>query len=316
MTADRSVIANPESEELPADRSRATSAPFWTWFNVLSIDAVLVGLVWQLVFCVAFLHRVPRLYEFTCIGLSVWLVYTADRLFDSFKLDITRAHTLRHHFHYRYRKLIAACWFFILAINTATIATNATEAQLRWGCVAIAVAVAYVTGAQVYGQKSALLPKEFQVGLVFAFGVSLTVWSDSAKTDIVSLAVAALMTAWLFAANCVAIANLESHLDRNQDFASLALRHPAAARQLSWLIAIHLALVVALFAMNLVPTLVAACLFASDLLLILVSIAFNGRCDTNTECGHTPQINPRVVLADLALAVPPLVWFCFGQSFQ
>lgn len=312
MTADRSVIDNPESGEPPAHRSYPTSVPLWTWFNVFSIDAVLVGLVWQLVFAVAFLHRVPKLYEFTSIGLSIWLVYTADRLFDSFKLDITRAHTLRHHIHYRYRKLIAACWFFILSINTATIATNATEAQLRWGCVAIAVAVAYVTGAQVYGQKSALFPKEFQVGLVFAFGVSLTVWSDPARADIVSLAVAALMTAWLFAANCVVIANLERHLDRNQDFASLALRHPAAARQLSLLIAIHLAVVVALLAMNLLPTLVAACLFASDLLLILVSIPFNAHRNKETESRHTPQINPRVVLADLALTAPPLVWFCFG----
>ena len=55
--------------------------PIWLWFNVLSLDAPLIALVWQ--------DFLSRCYPTMLLpqgravrGLTVWAIYLADRLLD------------------------------------------------------------------------------------------------------------------------------------------------------------------------------------------------------------------------------------------
>ena len=168
--------------------------PLWSWANVVSLDAVAVGLLWQLLYTTQFCQRFPAVYELAIIGLSIWLVYTADRLFDAIRLDRTRPHTFRHRFHAAHQAQLTTIWFVALAVDTLLIVRFAHESQLRWGCSAIAIVVAYVTGIHLIRNASSWFPKELQAGMLFAFGVSLPAWSEISANGFVALLASVLMT--------------------------------------------------------------------------------------------------------------------------
>ncbi|WP_182867681.1 hypothetical protein [Stieleria mannarensis] len=281
------------------------SVPAWAWANVLSLDAVSVGLVWLFVFTDQFCHRSPSGYELAIIGLSIWLVYTADRLFDSLHLDTAQSHTVRHRFHFRHRKTICVVWILALALDTAVVVSYATESQLRWGCAAIATVLAYVVSVQFVKDAVGWFPKELRAGMVFAFGVSLNAWVEVAPEELIALAVSVAMIALVFTANCVTIAALESDMDRVQNFDSWVLRSPFAARVLPTALGLHALVVAGLGVADVIPGILAFCLIASDGLLLSLGRTLSSpmRCG-----GAQARPGPWVTLADLALVFPVVVF--------
>jgi 4-hydroxybenzoate polyprenyltransferase len=77
--------------------------------NLLSID-VAAGAVSAALFFAAILSVHVRAYGFICLGLTVWVVYTADHLYDAWVLK-TSASTPRHLFHQQHFRLLT---FFVL----------------------------------------------------------------------------------------------------------------------------------------------------------------------------------------------------------
>nr|WP_095738419.1 hypothetical protein [Rhodopirellula sp. SM50] len=284
--------------------------PPWAWANVLSLDSVAVGLVWLLVFTDEYCDRLPSWYEFAIIGLSIWLVYTADRLFDSIRLDTRRRHSIRHHFHFRYRKQLCLGWFLALGLDTALVVAFASDAQLRWGCAAIAVVVAYVASVQFPRNSAPWLPKELLAGLVFAFGVSLNAWTAWTPQGTFSLPVSVWMAAILFTTNCLTIAMLERDLDRLQAFDSWVLRVPRTVSVLPAALILHALITTVLVATNLIAPGIGFCLIASDAMLFVLAVAGSRYLTTESVDGAGAVSTGRlVVLADVALVVPPVVFW-------
>ncbi len=289
---------------------RTDRVPWWAWANALSLDSVTVGLVWLLVLTDSFCDRLPSLYEFAIIGLSIWLVYTADRLFDSIRLDTNRRHSIRHHFHFRYRKQLCLGWFSALGLDTALVVAYATDAQLRWGCAAIAVVVAYVASVQFPRNSARWLPKELLAGLVFAFGVSLNAWSELTPGDFYPLLISVLMAAFVFTANCLTIAMLERDLDRTQAFDSWVLRAPGTARRLPGALMLHGLIAAALVAIASIPPGMGFCLIASDAMLLALAVAGSRTLTTQAVDGAgSVSTGLLVALADVALVIPPVVYW-------
>src|SRR3954452_14827096 len=93
--------------------------PVWLWFNLLSLDAPLIALVWQ-----DFLSRCyPTVLHPTgrgVLGLTVWAIYLADRLLDV-RHPAVPGESIRHQFYRMHRTfartLLAAvlCADFFLA---------------------------------------------------------------------------------------------------------------------------------------------------------------------------------------------------------
>ncbi|WP_145389368.1 hypothetical protein [Stieleria neptunia] len=284
--------------------------PPWAWSNVLSLDSVAVGLVWLLVFTDAYCGRQPLWYEFAIIGLSIWLVYTADRLFDSIRLDTRRGHSIRHHFHFRYRKPLCLGWFLALSLDTALVVAFASDDQLRWGCAAIAIVVAYVASVQFPRNSARWLPKELQAGLVFAFGVSLNAWSEGSSGDSGSLLVAVLMAAMLFTANCLTIAMLERDLDRIQAFDSWVLRAPGTANALPAMLILHALTAAVLVAIDSISPGIGFCLIGCDVLLWGLGVAGSANVtQRSADRAGFVSTGRLVALADVALVVPPIVFW-------
>src|SRR5580693_2859359 len=80
--------------------------PLWLWFNLLSLDAPLIALVWQ-----DFLARCyPTLLLPVgrgALGLTVWAVYLADRLLDV-RHVASAIESSRHRFYRRHRRYVVA----------------------------------------------------------------------------------------------------------------------------------------------------------------------------------------------------------------
>lgn len=290
-------------------RDARQSIPIYAWANVLSLDAVAIGVFWHFVFTLEFCHRTPATYETAILAMSIWLVYTADRLFDSLSLDRGKPHTLRHRIHAVYRLPLVAVWICVVSINTALIASNASEVQLRWGFAAVAAVLVYVAGVHLAGELGRLIPKELQAGGVFAFGVSLSAWSEAGSQDAASVFIATLMAGLLFAANCFLIALWEQDLDRSQNFASWVTRDPTAGRWFGISLIAHTILVLMLYVVGRLPAALAVCLVVAAICLLVLSIGTGenqGRrsVDPSASLG----INLRGLFADAALFLPPLLW--------
>lgn len=280
---------------------------------MLSLDAVAIGLLWQLVFTTQFSHRMPAAYELGIIGISIWLVYTVDRLFDSKRLDLSKPHAMRHRFHFQHQKTLSLVWFVGLVADAYLIVKFADESQLRWGFAAVAIVLIYVIRVQtstvpVAGPTASAMsiPKELQAGIVFAFGISLPSWAESNSAASLPLIASTLMAGLLFSSNCLAIACWERDWDSHQGFHSSLLRFPSADRWLPAILFVQIAIVMGLFLIGILPLLMACCLIASSLLLMSLLVFHRGRVSgLGRESTPSTIVQSLVTLADVALVIPP-----------
>lgn len=304
---------------LTADRltSEPPGAPPWSWANLISLDAVAVGLLWQLVFTIEFCDRLPNMAEAAMLGLTIWLAYTADRLLDSARLELSQPHTSRHRVHLEYRKYLITAWVVALAIDAALVVTCATDSQLRWGYIGVAVVLAYVAGVQFRYVPRWWIPKELQAGMVFALGVSLLSWSEVGSDRAAALFVSTSMAGLLFAANCFAVASWECDLDASQGFTSWVTRYPNSSRWLTIGLLGLLTITALLFVCQSIPLWIAVCLITSNWLLLAVVLSKRNRArDPRPGSVHLTLPNPFGVLADAALVIPPITWFVMGAVLR
>ncbi len=164
---------------LPADDRRA---PLWLWPNLLSRDAPLVAVVWELLFA-----RSSRLSvtpaTTLCLGLAVWLLYVADRLLDARQLRPPQEVAPRHNFYrdhgHAFVPLLAAgsllgAWLAWTRLDAGTV----LHGLGMLGAVALYFALVHFVPAH----RRRWLPKELAVAVLFAAGCLLPVWQASFPT--------------------------------------------------------------------------------------------------------------------------------------
>ncbi|EGF29342.1 hypothetical protein [Rhodopirellula baltica] len=198
--------------ETPVER-----LPLACWLNVLSLDAVLVALLWQFVFVLSFCGRAPRWYESFVLASVVWLIYVADRLLDGARLDLSKPHLVRHRMHHQFSPVWVTAWIVVLLIASSVVVLWMDAAVIRIGLLIAALVLAYGAGVHFWPGRATVrhvFAKEVQVGAIFAAGVSLIAWSEAPS---VSLGLACVASATLFTVNCWAVAERESVADQNYD---------------------------------------------------------------------------------------------------
>ncbi|KAA1259477.1 hypothetical protein LF1_20110 [Rubripirellula obstinata] len=191
--------------------------------NAVSLDAVAVAILWQFVFCINFTQRAPTIAQSVSLGLTVWLVYCADRLLDAARMDVQGPATYRHQFHLRHRRGLTITWMILLMVD-AMVVCFGIDGSIQVLGIGLAAGV-LVYGAGVHFAETPLhrIPKEVQVGFLFAGGVSVVTWPGvfaEPSKQIPMLVTVGL--AWvLFACNCIFVAACELESDRAQGFDSL-----------------------------------------------------------------------------------------------
>lgn len=226
------------------------SAKPWEWLTILSLDAPLVAVLWQELFASSL--GIPlQPYHYSLLGLSVWLVYVADRWLDGLKLKPFEMMSSRHAFYARWRRPVLLLWCIGLLIGIAMAGFYLTPIELTFGLVLMLASVFYLGNVHYQGvlnvdwfQKkkncktstlsvargyNPLLLKEAQVGLLFAAGILLFILPKlstvlNASYILFGLGLAAFVL--LCFVNCSLIALWEKALDESQDQSSIIQKLP------------------------------------------------------------------------------------------
>ena len=219
-----SSVAKPVSSPVQKrGSSRALGPlPLWAWPTALSLDAPAVAVAWQWLFACSFGVALTPYFVFG-LGLTVWLVYVGDRLLDSFKLDLRQPHTYRHALYARHRRAFAFFWLAALGLDGVLVLAGLNREDVALGSVILGAVAVYGAGIHLAKRNKVVFTKELCVGLVFAFGVTLPVWTQAPGP---ALFVGTLLAAAVFGLNCLLIAVWERRADAAQGQVSLALAWP------------------------------------------------------------------------------------------
>lgn len=308
--------------------------PCLAWPSMLSLDAVMVAVVWQQLLMRGFCHRGSTWPECISLGATVWLIYVADRLLDGARLDVNVPHALRHAFYLHHRRIFLTLWIVVLAVSAFVVAHYLPHELLRGGLLLASAVLMYgasvhflpmrsraISGASSHLSSAMRLPKEVRVGVLFAMGVSLSVWTallagGANERLLASLAMTTCVLAILFGANCVLVARFERELDEAQSFASIATARPEtnhrAGRSLAvpaFVVTMVLPVVMLLLPMPL-PILISAVISAVGLGVMATRSCYGQ--DGSMLKRQRAAFDVRGAWVDAAVWMPPLTILLLG----
>jgi hypothetical protein len=169
--------------------------------NLLSLDAPIVAVLWQLLFARSYRVAVP--WPATILlAASVWVIYVADRLLDALN---TQPRTLRHLFHRSHFRGFILCLGLCILAALFLLLTK-VDAEIRSAGIPMLAAMAgyfaLVHAAPQAWQR--YWPKELAMAILFALGTCLPVYAESPSDGPAMLPALALFAAlcWI---NAVAI---------------------------------------------------------------------------------------------------------------
>jgi hypothetical protein len=171
----------------------------WLWPNLLSLDAPVVALLWQILFARCFHARVDLLPSILLV-LAVWLIYAADRTLDAWTGSGVRP---RHEFYRRHWRMLLPLWISVLAAGSALAWTRLTpELFLRGLALGGAVILYFTLLHHGIFQKT----KEAAVAVLFALGATLSAWPNIRSAADIEAIILFSCLCWI---NCVAIEHWE-----------------------------------------------------------------------------------------------------------
>jgi hypothetical protein len=176
---------------------------FWQWPNILGLDAVIIAVTWQ--WMIKAENATLEISSSLVLGLSVWLTYLADRLFDIQKTKNKPLNSIRHQFMRSRKSVIWPLWWLILGLNVSLAITLLPRELIFRGVILLLATLGYVYCTQKI--KNFRFPKEIAVGIIFTAGI--LIFHESA----ISLAVTIPMTL-LFTSNCLMLSEKERVLDQ------------------------------------------------------------------------------------------------------
>ena len=185
---------------------------------MLSLDAPLIAVLWQGLFAQVF--SVPLAwYHVLLLAAPVWLVYSADRLFDGWQRRAHDAQTRRHRFYIVHRKEVARVWLAVLVTSLLTALLTSRPAELLGGLLVLGATLGYLARLHLFPNTKLTVPKEVQVALLFGAGVALFLVPNLESPWRV-LAPLALFTL-LCALNCAFISRWEAATDTQRHLSLL-----------------------------------------------------------------------------------------------
>ncbi len=172
---------------------------FWLWPNLLSLDAPIVALLWQMLFARCF-HAEVGAAATALLVLAVWLIYAADRVFDA----RVESKLPRHEFYRRNWRAVVPVWSIALAIAGWLAWTRLPAMLFERGMVLLIAVALYF--ALVHLAPLRIWPKEAAVAVLFALGASLAAWSRIRSAADVATILLFSCLCWI---NCAAIEKWE-----------------------------------------------------------------------------------------------------------
>lgn len=182
------------------------------WLNWLSIDTVAVAVAWFSALAVYFGEPIHS-WALLVLGLSVWLTYTADRLYDIRDRTPESILSQRHRFSYKYAGPIWKIWWALLAIDLCLAFVFLDPGSLKRGFYLLGLCLIY-TGANQLLSKL-FFPKELLVAILFTAGIFVFLAPPYPLMAVTIIAVICLL-------NCLSIGHHEASIDQAFGIHSLA----------------------------------------------------------------------------------------------
>jgi hypothetical protein len=176
----------------------------WLWPNLLSLDAPLIALLWQVLFVRCF-HSSPSAWSPVLLAASVWLIYAADRTLDAWRGSGNRP---RHEFYRRHWRAVLPGWILALFACGWLAWRFLPAREFDCGALLLLGVAAYLLSVHAMPRTLARAgSKEAAVALLFGIGTVLAAWPRLSSTgDVLSIALFAVLC-WV---NCATIEDWES----------------------------------------------------------------------------------------------------------
>ncbi|MGH9592067.1 MAG: hypothetical protein ACRD5L_03175, partial [Bryobacteraceae bacterium] len=138
------------------------------------------------------------------LGLTVWLIYAADRMLDALR---GRERQPRHEFYRRYWRAVLPVWSAALALGAWMAWTQLSPDLFMRGALLASCTLLYLAAVHLApGRWKSAGRKEAAVAVLFALGATLAAWPEvETAYDIVSI----LLFSGLCWMNCTAIEDWE-----------------------------------------------------------------------------------------------------------
>jgi len=142
-----------------------TKVKFYRIINILSLDIVAGAMVSALFFArILEVELLP--FGLVALGLTVWIIYTADHLRDAKRIG-ANASSVRHRVHFQYFKILLLVMAFAIILD-AVVILFMRKAVLMWGLALIVIVLAYL-----FIQRYLKWAKEIFVAILYTCGVLL-----------------------------------------------------------------------------------------------------------------------------------------------
>ena len=275
------------------------------WVNILSLDAPVVAVLWQVFFAQVFQVQISLAARFV-LGLSVWLAYVADRWLDGRMLPDGGAVTLRHQFAQRHAHAIAIAWLLVFVGNFMLALIGLSQREFMYGSGLAVLVLGYLAFVHFRSLHWLIArTKEILVAVLFSAGGGVFVLANAGEKTVELVACSAIFFA-LCLINCVLVSSWERAEDAEQVQPSMAIQW-----NLSPAIALRIALVMMVgagavsFLCWKQPIGWTSLASALSLLLLVALERIAGRL----------SLNQRHVLADAALLSPVVILLLLRHEF-
>jgi hypothetical protein len=209
-------------------------APPWLWPNLLGLDAPVVAVSWQLLFAKTFDTDFPVVLH-VILGLSVWCIYLADRLYDATRTGEPTQGTDRLIFTKRHFKPLAAALAVASVSNLILIIRHVPGNLIIYGLATAFLLVVYY-GIRLKGgaRLTTLIPREILCGMLFSIGCAITPLAYAAPgTSGLQFWIAVICFGLVCSASCILISIWEREEDLSAGDRSIATISPRITRHIS-----------------------------------------------------------------------------------
>jgi hypothetical protein len=188
--------------------NRNVAPRIWLWPNLLSLDAPLVAVLWQILFVRCFHaadHTAGTIIPSVLLVSVVWLIYAADRVLDALRGSGLQA---RHEFYRRHWRALLPVWIAVLLASALLSWFSMPTKLFDRGAWLLAIVVVYFG---IVHCSRLQWPKEAAVAAIFGLGVSLAAWTGvESFYDVLTVILFACLC-WI---NCAAISEWEEGAER------------------------------------------------------------------------------------------------------
>lgn len=187
--------------------------PPWLWPNLLGLDAPAVAVAWQWLFARVFGADLPAVFHLI-LGLSVWCVYLADRLYDAGRAPEKGVHTDRLRFTKRHFPLLSAITAAAAIANLFLIVRHIPRPLMVTGLITAGLlGVYYLIRLKGNSRFASAVPREILCGMIFGLGCVIAPHAFLPSGGGFGFFVATLLLGLVCSANCVLISLWEKEED-------------------------------------------------------------------------------------------------------